>query len=90
MNNTVQMIETSAGLVTSRPLEVLVLAAVAGAVWQTRALAKEREINRLLVREMLAAKQEAGVAFSEEAERTITGLDRRRVNKHRDPDRRKG
>lgn len=74
------MIEASAELVSSQPLSILVLAAVAGAVWQTRALSKEREINRLLVREVLIAKS-GGYNFSEAAEKTITQRDPRKTKR---------
>jgi hypothetical protein len=78
VNDITQMVEHSADLVTSQPLAILVVAAIAAAIWSQRMLMKEREINRTLVRELLIAKSD-GYNFSDVAEKTIIQRDQRQV-----------
>ena len=78
MNDLTQAVAASADIVSAQPLSILVVAAIAGAIWSQRMLMREREINRTLVRELLIAKSD-GYNFSDVAEKTIIQRDPRKT-----------
>lgn len=77
-----------ATLAKESPLAFLALACVGAVFWQSQQLKREREVNRLLVNEMMLSRAR-GVEYSHEAERTIIKRDRRQDDKPHDPNRRK-
>ncbi len=73
----VLMLEQVLGLVQQNPLGILVVVAIAFAAWQSRQIREMQKEKDVLAREMWRHKAD-GVHFSDEAEQTIVGYDRRK------------
>ena len=84
----IEAIRELSALAVATPIGVLVACLLIIIVHQERKLKSEREISRVLAREMYIVHALGQHEFSADASDTLDGLNRRRKNRKRIPDRR--